>query len=77
MKAVVFYESDPGAMAQVPAHMPAHRARWHEFGRRGDLLMIGPFANPQDDGAMAVFTTRAGSLHDHGIHSCWDNGRRP
>jgi uncharacterized protein len=59
MKAVVFYESAPDVASQAPAHMPAHRARWDEFSRRGELLMIGPFANAQDDGAMGVFTTRA------------------
>ena len=58
MKAVVFYESAPGVAARAPAHMAEHRARWAEFGRRGELLMIGPFANTQQDGAMAVFTTR-------------------
>ena len=59
MKAVALYEMTPGSMAQVPAHMSAHRERWQEFARRGELLMIGPFANAQKDGAMAVFTTRA------------------
>jgi uncharacterized protein YciI len=58
MKAVVFYESAGDLAAHAPVHMPAHRARWAEFGRRGELLMIGPFANAQDDGAMAVFTSR-------------------
>jgi uncharacterized protein YciI len=59
MKAVVFYESAPDVAANAPAHASAHRARWYEFSRRGELLMIGPFANAQDDGAMGVFTTRA------------------
>jgi hypothetical protein len=39
--------------------MAEHRARWAEFGRRGELLMIGPFANAQEEGSMGVFTTRA------------------
>jgi hypothetical protein len=34
-------------------------ARWKDFQRDGTLLMIGTFANPQDDGSMAIFTTRA------------------
>jgi uncharacterized protein len=59
MKAVVFYESAPGVAANAPVHASAHRARWDEFSLRGELLMIGPFANAQDDGAMGVFTTRA------------------
>ena len=29
-----------------------------EFGRRGELLMIGPFANAQEEGAIGIFTTR-------------------
>lgn len=58
MKAVALYEMTPGMMAQVPAHMSAHRERWQEFARRGELLMIGPFANAQEDGAMGIFTTR-------------------
>jgi uncharacterized protein YciI len=58
MKAVVFYESAADLAALAPVHGPAHRARWQEFSRRGDLLMIGPFANAQEDGAMAIFTSR-------------------
>ena len=42
MKAVVFYESGPDVAARAPAYMAEHRARWAEFGRRGELLMIGP-----------------------------------
>jgi uncharacterized protein YciI len=38
--------------------MSAHRERWQEFARCGELLMIGPFANAQEDGAMGIFTTR-------------------
>jgi len=29
-----------------------------EFADRGELLMIGPFDNAQEDGAMGIFTTR-------------------
>jgi uncharacterized protein len=58
MKAVMFYESAPGVAAKARVHMAEHRARWAEFSRRGDLLMIGPFANAQEDGSMGVFTTR-------------------
>jgi len=38
--------------------MAEHQARWAEFGRRGELLMIGPFANAQEEGSMGIFTTR-------------------
>jgi uncharacterized protein YciI len=58
MKAVVFYESAPNVAAKAGVHIAEHRARWAEFSRRGDLLMIGPFANAQEDGSMAIFTTR-------------------
>ena len=58
MKVVVFYESAADMADKAPLHFPAHRARWREFADRGDLLMIGPFANAQEDGAMGIFTTR-------------------
>ena len=59
MKAVVFYESAAGLADKAPLHMAAHRARWRqEFADRGELLMIGPFGNAQENGAMAIFTTR-------------------
>ena len=58
MKAVVFYESAPDVAARARVHMAEHRARWEEFGRRGELLMIGPFANAQEEGSMGIFTTR-------------------
>ena len=59
MKAVVFYESADNVAAKAPPHFPAHRARWKGFADRGELLMIGTFANAQKDGSMAIFTTRA------------------
>jgi uncharacterized protein len=57
VKAVVFYESADDVAAKAPAHFPAHHAWWQGFVARGELLMIGPFASPQD-GAMSIFTTR-------------------
>ena len=33
-------------------------ARWKEFQGQGTLLMIGTFAKAQEDGSMAIFTTR-------------------
>ena len=79
MKAVVFYESAPDLATLAPAHGPAHRARWAEFAGRGELLMIGPFAHAQEDGAMAVFTTREAAEEFvrgdpfvlHGVISKW------
>jgi uncharacterized protein len=58
MKAVVFYESADDLAEKAPLHAGAHRARWREFADRGELLMIGPFANALEDGAMGIFTTR-------------------
>ena len=54
MKAVVFYESAAGLAENAPLHAAAHRARWQEFADRGELLMIGPFANAQEDGAIGI-----------------------
>ena len=31
---------------------------WKEFQGQGTLLMIGTFANAQEEGSMAIFTTR-------------------
>jgi uncharacterized protein len=58
LKAVVFYESADDVADKAPQHFPAHVARWREYADRGELLMIGPFANAQEEGAMAIFTTR-------------------
>ena len=66
MKALVFYESAAGLADKAPLHAAAHRARWREFADRGDLLMIGPFANAQEDGAI-------GDLH----HPRGGRGVRP
>lgn len=57
-KYVVFYESADNVAAKAPAHFAAHRARWKEFADRGDLLMIGTFADAQQHGAMSIFQTR-------------------
>jgi uncharacterized protein YciI len=56
MKYVVLYESAEDVAVKAPLYFPAHRARWQEFSRRGELLMIGPFAN--QDGAMGIFASR-------------------
>jgi uncharacterized protein YciI len=55
---VTFYETGHDALELLPVHYPAHRARIDEFHARGDLLMVGTFANPIEEGAMAVFRTR-------------------
>jgi uncharacterized protein YciI len=58
MKYVLFYESADDVASKASAHFAAHKARLDDFHRRGVLLMVGTFANPQDEGSMAVFTTR-------------------
>jgi uncharacterized protein len=58
VKYVVFYESAADVGSKAPQHFPAHKARYEEFHSRGTLLMVGTFANPQEEGSMAVFTTR-------------------
>ena len=58
MKAVVFYESADDVATRARPHFAAHCARWKEFADLGELLMIGPFANALEDGAMGIFTTR-------------------
>jgi uncharacterized protein len=58
VKYVLFYESTDDVASKAPAHFPAHSARLDEFHSRGALLMVGTFANPQEEGSMAIFTTR-------------------
>lgn len=57
MKAVLLYRSAPDVLEKAPVHFPAHQARLDEFHRRGDLLAVGPWADPRE-GSMAVFRTR-------------------
>lgn len=58
MKYVLFYESAPNLATNAPPHLPAHIARWKAFQERGELLMIGAFSDAQQDGSMAIFTSR-------------------
>lgn len=58
MKYVLLYEAAEDLATKAPPHFPAHNARLDEFTARGTLLMVGPFGNPQDEGSMAIFTTR-------------------
>lgn len=58
MKYVLFYESADDVASKAPAHFPAHSARLDAFHARGDLLLVGTFADPQKDGSMSVFTSR-------------------
>jgi uncharacterized protein YciI len=58
VKYVLFYESADDIASKAPEHFPAHSARLDEFHSQGTLLMVGTFGNPQEEGSMAVFTTR-------------------
>jgi uncharacterized protein YciI len=55
---VLFYESAEDVLSKAPVHFQAHSARVDEFHARGELLMVGTFANPQEEGSMSIFTTR-------------------
>jgi uncharacterized protein len=55
---VMLYTSAPDVGSKAPAHFPAHLERLTAFRERGDLLLVGTFADPQEHGSMAVFTTR-------------------
>lgn len=58
MKAVVLYPVGPDFDFDLATRLfPEHKARYEQFAARGELLMIGPFANRQD-GAMSVFKDR-------------------
>jgi uncharacterized protein YciI len=58
VKYVLFYESADDVASKAPDHFPAHSARLDEFRERGTLLMVGAFGNPQEEGSMAIFSTR-------------------
>jgi uncharacterized protein YciI len=58
---VLLYESADDIAAKAPPVFPAHKARLDEFHTRGELLMVGTFGDPQAEGSMAIFRTRAGA----------------
>jgi len=58
VKYVLFYESADDVAAKAPAPFAAHQARLDDFHGRGTLLMVGTFADAQQDGSMAIFSTR-------------------
>ena len=59
MKYVLFYESADDVLSKAAPHFEAHSARADRFHAEGTLLMLGTFANPQEEGSMAIFTSRA------------------
>jgi len=58
MRYVVFYESSENMFPRAQEIFPAHQARWQSYVERGELVGIGPFGDPQNEGSMGVFTTR-------------------
>ncbi len=58
MKYVLFYQSAEDVLTKAPTHYEAHVARLSEFQARGDLLMVGAFGDPQEQGSMSIFSTR-------------------
>jgi len=57
--AVSFYdELSSGGMARAREAFPRHSAYAEEFGKTGDLLLIGTFADPVADGSMGIFRSR-------------------
>jgi uncharacterized protein len=58
VKYVLRYESADDVLSKAPVHFAAHKQRLDAFHERGDLLMVGAFADSQADGSMSVFRTR-------------------
>ena len=58
MKYVVLYESADDVLTTAPVHYPAHTDRLDDFHRRGEILMVGTFGDPVNEGSMAIFPTR-------------------
>jgi uncharacterized protein YciI len=57
-KYVLLYQPSDDVLEKAPLHFPAHSARLQEFHGDGSLLMVGTFADPVNDGSMAIFTSR-------------------
>lgn len=58
MKYVLLYESADDLSTLAPAHFEDHWAWIQKFHNAGTLVMIGPFAEAQTQGAMAIFSTK-------------------
>ena len=58
---VLLYESADNVAAKALPVFPAHKSRLDEFQKRGELLMVGTFGDPQAEGSMAIFRTREGA----------------
>ena len=56
---MLFYESAEDVLEKAPAHQAEHGRYMREVRASGELLMTGPFGDPQEQGAMSIFTSRA------------------
>jgi hypothetical protein len=80
MKYVLLYESAENVTSKAPPHFVAHKERLDEFHRRGDLLMVGTFGDPQAQGSMSIFRSREAAeefAEDdpfvlNGVVRCWE-----
>ncbi len=58
MKAVLFYESNDTPIERIMEAFPRHKALLDAFHQRGELLAVGAFANPKQDGSMGIFKSK-------------------
>jgi hypothetical protein len=59
MPVVTLYEGITGGRFDLVLQtFPRHSAYVEEFATSGDLIAIGTFENPAENGSMGIFTTR-------------------
>ena len=59
MPVVVLYEGITGGRFDLVLQtFPRHSAYAEEFAKSGDLIAIGTFENPAENGSMGIFRTR-------------------
>ncbi len=59
MPVVVLYEGITGGRFDLVLQTyPRHAAYVEEFAKSGDLVAIGTFENPAENGSMGIFRTR-------------------
>jgi uncharacterized protein len=80
MKYVLLYESADDVLTKAPIHFAAHSARLQEFHARGEILMVGTFGDPQEQGSMGIFPSRSAAeafvdgdpFIRHGVIRSWE-----
>jgi uncharacterized protein YciI len=58
LKYVLLYETAPGALPKAMKLFPDHQKHYRPFVERGELIGIGTFGDPQEEGSMAIFSSR-------------------